>query len=324
MLAWPAPGLEGDGADELGYVLEVIAGDARRRLVTGLKIANDDAYDHGRLGGFATILEGRAMRLLHDVGLHEGANAMQKDLRRLTSRSATARRHGRARRRATPMFVTPALETEDLEKARTHLAADRAEAADDPAVVASEALFASVFPPPHPYGVPVSGGLLATSSTNGGLRAFRDESLSAEHVSVACVGDFKPAWLLAALEKTLGKLPNHALGTAPSLPTLVKTGRKGLGASYGVRMSAAPLRSGGIVRITAAVDTAKAAAAVRGLLGDVERLRTEPLTDAELAAAKSRTMLVFDGEASRGRWRARSRRAILPRTSSRTMRGSTC
>ena len=81
MLAWPAPGLEGDGADELGYVLEVIAGNARRRLVTGLKIANDDAYDHGRLGGFATILEGRAMRLLHDVGLHEGANAMQKDLR---------------------------------------------------------------------------------------------------------------------------------------------------------------------------------------------------------------------------------------------------
>ena len=82
---------------------------------------------------------------------------MQKDLRRLTSRSVTASRHGRARRRATPMFVTPALETEDLEKARTHLAADRAEAADDPAVVASEALFASVSPPPHPYGVPVSG-----------------------------------------------------------------------------------------------------------------------------------------------------------------------
>lgn len=51
------------------------------------------------------------------------------------------------------------------------------------------------------------------------------------------------------------------------------TVRKQLGASDGVRMSAASLRSGGIVRITAAVDTAKNAAAVRGLLSGVERRR---------------------------------------------------
>ena len=57
MLAWPAPGLEGDGADEVS-----------------------------RLEG----LEGQAVRLLHDVELHEGANAMQKDLRRLQSVHAAA------------------------------------------------------------------------------------------------------------------------------------------------------------------------------------------------------------------------------------------
>jgi predicted Zn-dependent peptidase len=140
MLAWAAPGLEGDGADELGYALKVISGSTRRRLVTELKLANDVdvGYDHGRLGGLVTILvklrpaasaasaltavddvladasrlgrvrswdnfpdfktrlvvdevsrlevlEGQAARLLHDLELHDGANAMQKDLRRLQS-----------------------------------------------------------------------------------------------------------------------------------------------------------------------------------------------------------------------------------------------
>ena len=261
--------------------------------------------------------------------------------------------------RAAPMFVSPALETADLDDARTHLAADRAHAADDPAVVASQALFASVFPPPHPYGVPISGGSLATTATNGGLRVFRDESLSAEHVGVACAGDFKPAWLLATLEKTLGSLPKHSLGTAPALPPPVRAGRRvividrpgatqsavaigwpglladdrehapldvlasatagelasrlnltvrrELGASYGVRMSATSLRSAGVVQISAAVDTAKTREAVRGMLVEVEKLRAEPLSDAELASAKSRTMLDFDGGSSRGVARALAR-----------------
>ncbi len=140
MLAWPAPALEGDGADELDYGLSVLGGSLRRRLVTELKLTNDvDVnYDHGRLGGLVTILvtlkaratvasavtavdnaledasrlgrdrtwdnfsdfktrllveqvsrleflEGQASRLLHDVELHDGRNAMQQDLRRLQS-----------------------------------------------------------------------------------------------------------------------------------------------------------------------------------------------------------------------------------------------
>lgn len=254
--------------------------------------------------------------------------------------------------RAAPMFVSPALETDDLEDARTHLAADRAREAESPAVIASEALFASVFPPPHPYGVPISGGPLATTATNGGVRVFRDESLSADHVGVACAGDFKPAWLIGVLEKRLGNLPKHSLGAALSLTAPVKTGRtvividrpgatqsavvigwpglpadhrghapldvlasatagelasrlnitvrRELGASYGVRMSATSLRSGGVVQIAAAVDTAKTRDAIKGMLGEVEKLRAEPLSDGELTAAKARTMLTFEGGSSRG------------------------
>ena len=140
LLAWAAPALEGDGADELGYGLGVISGNVRRRLVTELKIANDVdvSYEQARLGGFVTVLaklkprttvataataidyvladasrlgrdrtwdnfpdfktrllveqvsrleflEGQAGRLLHDVELHEGRNAMKQDLRRLQS-----------------------------------------------------------------------------------------------------------------------------------------------------------------------------------------------------------------------------------------------
>ncbi len=187
----------------------------------------------------------------------------------------------------------------------------------------------------------------------GGVRVFRDESLSADHVGVACAGDFKPAWLLGALEKQLGNLPKHSLGAAPSLPAPVKTGRavividrpgatqsavvigwpglpaddrshapldvlasatagelasrlnitvrRELGASYGVRMSATSLRSGGVVQIAAAVGTAKTRDAVKGMLVEVEKLRAEPLSDGELTAAKARTMLAFRGRLLAGR-----------------------
>lgn len=57
------------------------------------------------------------------------------------------------------------------------------------------------------------------------------------------------------------------------------------------------------MQIAAAVDTAKTHDAVKGMLVEVSKLRAEPLSDAELAAAKSRTMLDFEGGSSRA-WRA--------------------
>lgn len=259
--------------------------------------------------------------------------------------------------RAAPMFTVPSFSGDDLDDARTHLAAEQAEKGEDPADIAHDALHAAVFPPPHPYAVPVSGERARQRArgakvdarseatdrvTNAQVRAFRDAHLSAEHVGVACVGDFKPASLQRALENALGKLPKRPAAATPPFPPLVpKSGRKilvldrpgaaqsavaigrpgppatdkelvplevlgaatagdlstrlnitvrkELGATYGVHMSVSGLREAGIIRITAAIDTARTVDAMRGLFAQLERLRTEPISAEELGAAKLRT-----------------------------------
>jgi zinc protease len=78
------------------------------------------------------------------------------------------------------------------------------------------------------------------------------------------------------------------------------TVRKELGASYGVHMSAVGLRAGGIVTIAAAIDTARTVEALRGLFKELDRLRTEALTAAELGAAKLRTYHELERGSTRG------------------------
>lgn len=65
--------------------------------------------------------------------------------------------------------------------------------------------------------------------------------------------------------------------------------RQELGATYGVSMTAYSLRDGGYLAIRAAIDTARTVDALKGLFSELERLRKEPLSDAELSAAKLRT-----------------------------------
>jgi zinc protease len=283
--------------------------------------------------------------------------------------------------RATPMFTSSSLESDDIEEGRTHLAAERAQAGDDPSDVAIEALYASVFPAPHPYGVPISGDPPGTRTatkrgrhidgaldraTDAAVRAFRDGNLSADHVGVAVVGDFKPAWIQQVLENALGKVPRRTTTPMPDFPALAKGGRKvividrpaaaqsavaigwpgpragdrdnlaldvlaaatagdlstrlnitvrkELGASYGVHMSAVGLRAGGIVTIAAAIDTARTVDALRGLFKEIDRLRTEPLSPAELGAAKLRTYHELERGSTRGlaRYLARAIAEDLP------------
>lgn len=265
--------------------------------------------------------------------------------------------------RAAPMFTSPALDGDDLDDARTHLAAQHASSGEDPAEVASDALYAAVFPPPHPYAVPIFGELArsrkraknapATLATNADVKAFRDAYLSADRVGVAVVGDFKPASIQRTLEAVLGKLPKHAVAATPPFPALAPKGgrkvlvidrpgaaqsavaigwpgpraadaaivtlevlssatagdlstrlnitvRKELGASYGVRMSASGFREAGIIRIAAAIDTARTVEAMGGLFKQLERLRTEPLSAGELGAAKLRTYYDYDRGSTRG------------------------
>jgi predicted Zn-dependent peptidase len=262
------------------------------------------------------------------------------------------------------MFTSPALDGDSIDEARTHLAAASASQDEDPSTVAYDALYAELFPAPHPYGTPVSGerarlgghaGVeLAAKVTKDAVRAFRDANVSADHVGVAVVGDFKPESMQRVLEKALGKLPKHAAsapapvapgvpvktarrvvvidrpgaaqsnvaigwpGARSSAPDLVTldvlagatagdlstrlniTVRKELGASYGVHMTASGLRDGGVVRIAAAIDTARTVDALRGLFKELGRLRAEPLTSAELGAAKLRSYEDLERGSTRG------------------------
>ncbi len=265
--------------------------------------------------------------------------------------------------RAAPMFTSPALDGDDIDKARTQLVAQGANQDEVPARVAYDALFAELFPPPHPYGTPVSGeparlgGHPAKDAepkvTNAVVKAFRTSNLFADRVGVAVVGDFKPDSMQRVLEKMLGKLPKRStpaavaalvapskaprrvvivdrpgasqsnvaigwLGPRAAEPDLVTldvlagatagdlstrlniTVRKELGASYGVRMQAAGLRDGGVVLISAAIDTARTSDALRGLFKELERLRAEPLSPAELGAAKLRSYEDLERGSARG------------------------
>jgi zinc protease len=270
--------------------------------------------------------------------------------------------------RAAPMFTSPALDGDSIDDARTHLAAESASQDEDPASVAYDALYAELFPAPHPYGTPVSGARArlgghaakdadknAAKVTNAAVKAFHASNLSADHVGVAVVGDFKPESMQRVLEKALGKLPKHAASppaaapppgapakgarrvvvidrpgaaqsnvaigwpgarssaadlvtldvlagaTAGDLSTRLNiTVRKELGASYGVHMTAAGLRDAGVVRIAAAIDTPKTTDALRGLFKELDRLRVEPLTAAELGAAKLRSYENLERGSTRG------------------------
>ncbi len=269
--------------------------------------------------------------------------------------------------RAAPMFTSPAFDGDDLDEARTRLSARSANLDDAPGVVAHEALYAELFPPPHPYGTPIlgqharlgGGKSIAADKrkvTNEAVKEFHASNLSADHVGIAVVGDFKPESMLRVLEKNLGKLPKHSASPASAAPPVsaaARTGvrrvvlinrpgaaqsnvaigwpgprasepelvtldvlagatagdlstrlnisvRKELGATYGVRMSAIGYRDAGVVRITAAIDTARTTDALRGLFKELERLRAEPLTPAELIAAKLRSYEDLERGSTRG------------------------
>jgi predicted Zn-dependent peptidase len=262
--------------------------------------------------------------------------------------------------RAAPMFTSPALDGDDIDEARTHLEAASASKDEDPSDVAYDALYATVFPPPHPYGTPVSGRAARLGGrdrpakiTDAAVKGFRASNLSAEHIGVAVVGDFKPESMQRILENALGKLPKHPDAAVPPVAPLAARGgkkvividrpgaaqsnvaigwpgpraadpdlvtldvlagatagdlstrlnitvRKELGASYGVHMAATGLRDAGLVRISAAIDTARTTDALRGLFKELERLRTEPLSPAELGAAKLRTYADLERGSTRG------------------------
>ncbi|MDB4945329.1 MAG: Zinc protease [Labilithrix sp.] len=76
--------------------------------------------------------------------------------------------------------------------------------------------------------------------------------------------------------------------------------RSELGATYGVRFDVDARREGGLLRITTGVDSAQTADALKRLFAELERLRTTPLSDAELAAARLRAYASAAGTTAQG------------------------
>lgn len=247
--------------------------------------------------------------------------------------------------RTVPMFVAPDLGNDERENAHAEIRAARSGASDAPSTIASDAVLEMLFPAPHPYGVPIDGGAarrLENRAIDRALSPFHDQNVTTDHITVVCVGDFKPEAMAKTFEKMLAKVPRGAGAKGPSFPPLVpKAGghvvvidrpgavqtnvaiawpgpaagsaesyplsvlaaatagdlstrlnlhiRKELGATYGVRMGSYSLREAGYIEIKAAIDTGRTVEAVGRLFKELERLRTEPLAETELAAAKLRT-----------------------------------
>lgn len=69
--------------------------------------------------------------------------------------------------------------------------------------------------------------------------------------------------------------------------------RKELGATYGARMSVRSFREASAVTLGAAIETERTATALEAMLHELDKLREEPLANAELAHAKQRTISGF-------------------------------
>jgi len=330
------------------------------------------AAAHGVAGLYARSLEGasreytksEATEYLSFVGGRVAADASQDAV--FLQVSALTPLFGSAVSRAAPMFVSPLLGDEDVDEARTWSAAHYDREREAPETIASEMLWATVFPSTHPYGSPVYDSpprlskspnadarlRVAERATDRAVRAFRDDYLAVENVSIACAGDLAPDAMKRVLERAVAKLPLRRT-TAPVLPavspssarsallldrpgavqTRVAVGwlgprasdadalalevlsaamggwlssrlnlviRKELGASYGVEMYSEALRDGGLIHVSAAIETERTVDALRGLLVELERLRTDALPESELAVAKLRSYYDLDQGTSQG------------------------
>ncbi len=107
-------------------------------------------------------------------------------------------------------------------------------------------------------------------------------------------GGSQASLALGYVTPSVGHADNDALDLLGALLAGSLSGRLSLklrgehGFTYGVEAGNAPARSGGSFRIATAVETAHAAASLRDVLSEIERMKTEPIDDAELERAKAR------------------------------------
>ena len=167
-------------------------------------------YAHALTGDSDEYKAGEAWQYLRFVGGRVEARATYDAVTLQTT--ALSPLFVSALSRSAPMFATPELGSDDVERARTTITAQRAGASDEPSVRAAERLTSLLFAG-HPYGVPVDGGAAARGQDGPiekAVRPFRDANLTASEVTVVCVGDFKSEAMPRVITKALGKLPTTA------------------------------------------------------------------------------------------------------------------
>lgn len=148
-----------------------------------------------------------------------------------------------ALKNAASLFVRPALGDDAVERASITVAAQRNVGREAPSALSAEALVRTLFPLPHPWGVPVTGERLHRkrpgldedarmyvddSTLVADVRAFRDGYVTAEHVGVVCIGDMGPKAMEPIVERALAKLPKKpSLAEAPApLPAVTASPRR--------------------------------------------------------------------------------------------------
>ncbi len=118
------------------------------------------------------------------------------------------------------MLTSPRFDADAIERVRQQFLARLRQNAEEPDVLASEALMAALFPD-HPYGRPISGTLDGiTAITAEDLRAFVRERIARDGMIIGVVGDISPEALADVLAATFGELPETGtpLGVADVAP----------------------------------------------------------------------------------------------------------
>lgn len=171
-------------------------------------------YALAMTGSSASYESSDAWTYLRYVGAHAEATALYDGI--LFETRALSPLAVSALSRTIPMFTNPNFETKDIERARIKMDSIRATSKTDPDTIALLRLRKLMFPSPHPYGEPLVGPVSDANIDTWEKRTalFRDQFVNADHVTVVCVGDFRPTTMLRVFEKALGGLP-HAKTTAP-------------------------------------------------------------------------------------------------------------
>jgi len=118
--------------------------------------------------------------------------------------------------RATPMFVSPKLTGDELDRVRAHFADDGDPSAEQ---VSERVLHRGLFGAQHPYAIPVSLVRAADVAAvkRDAVTSFRDMYLTAEHVHVVAVGDVDPDVLVRVLSRATASLPQKPGSTPPKV-----------------------------------------------------------------------------------------------------------